>query len=88
MAKIENDLSRIADMEFTVVRIGFHLQISGSTIQIPTGSKTTFFSLVQDLLDDINDQGLKAILVVGPNGANTAHEDFKIFLEDFANEFK
>jgi len=86
--KIGKDMAKIKSLGFNTIRVFIAPDNNNGTLEIPTGSYTSYFSIVDQLLDSVNAHNLKAILVIGPGKAWEVHESFKSYLETISNHFK
>ncbi len=68
LQKLNDDLTYLKDNGFNVVRIADinpKVDLLTNQVIIPTGSYSSYFSLVDNLLSIINENGLKAIINLG-----------------------
>jgi hypothetical protein len=88
LAKLESDMERIESMNFNTVRIvGISPKYESGNLSFPTGSLTTYFALLEQLLDLLAVQDLKAILSISAPKDETLENQYIDFLNDFTEHF-
>ncbi len=80
-------MAKIKSLGFNTIRVFISPVNNNGILEIPTGSYTSYFSIVDQFLDSVNAHNLKAILVVGPEKAWEVHESFKSYLETISTHF-
>lgn len=88
ITKVGKDMARIKNMGFNTIRVFVQPDNNNGVLEVPTGSYTSYFSIIDQLLDSANTYDLKVILVVGPKKSWEIHASFKSYLEIISNHFK
>lgn len=87
--KLANDLKKIKSMGFNVVRIPPAISWSNGNIVYPTGNINTYFNLMDQFLNQLAANGLRAVWVLNADvNSYKYNEQFKIYLDKVSSYFK
>lgn len=91
LQKFSDDMEYLSDKGFNVIRVAdIDPKVDPVTnqVEIPTGSYSTYFNLVEQLLDTLESHGLKAIINFGIDSNIKELEHYCEFLENFSSHFR
>jgi hypothetical protein len=87
--KLQNDLLKIKQMGFNVIRINPCISWSNGNIVIPTGSYDTYFQLMQQFFNQLAENDIRVIWVLNADVNGYKHnEQFKTYIDNLSNYFK
>lgn len=86
--KLKRDLAKIKRLGFNAIRVFIEPEINNGNIEVPTGSYSTYFSLIDQFLNIAKTNNLKVILVIGANKGWEIQENYILFLENISNHLK
>lgn len=88
LQKIRNDFDRISSIGFNFIRVFAFPAVDNGELVLPGANYSTYFSLIDQLLTEAGNAGLKVVLTVASGQAYQAHEATKAHLELVADHFK